>query len=157
MPARCTRAARPPAASPGGTPPTAPTARYAAPGTRSPDGTGTAAPAPGRPAPSSARNCAARATVPLRPVQPGPSDPVDRLHPGAYLDQLPHYGLGYLPPPVTALLLIAWGHLHGLVALEVFRHTSFLGDHHTEIFRTVMRNLLEDIHRRIAVAPAPRP
>ncbi|WUA37724.1 WHG domain-containing protein (plasmid) [Streptomyces sp. NBC_01369] len=67
------------------------------------------------------------------------------------------YGLGYLPPPVTALLLIAWGHLHGLVALEVFRHTSFLGDHHTETFRTAIRNLLEDIHRRIAVAPAPRP
>ncbi|MCX5166268.1 WHG domain-containing protein [Streptomyces sp. NBC_00264] len=65
--------------------------------------------------------------------------------------------LRYLPPPVTALLLIAWGHLHGLVALEVFRHTSFLGDHHTETFRTAMRNLLEDIHRRIAVAPAPRP
>ncbi|SCF97967.1 hypothetical protein GA0115254_12869 [Streptomyces sp. Ncost-T10-10d] len=74
-----------------------------------------------------------------------------------YLDQLPHYGLGYLPPPATALLLIAWGHLHGLVALEVFGHTSFLGDHQTEIFRTAMRNLLEDIHRRIAVAPAPRP
>ncbi|WTG06150.1 WHG domain-containing protein (plasmid) [Streptomyces sp. NBC_01590] len=94
---------------------------------------------------------------PVRPVQPGPSGPVDRLHPGAYLDQLPHYGLGYLPPPATAFLLIAWGHLHGLVALEVFGHTSFLGDHQTEIFRTAMRNLLEDIQRRIAVAPAPRP
>nr|WP_250299735.1 WHG domain-containing protein [Streptomyces sp. A 4/2] len=60
-------------------------------------------------------------------------------------------------PPATALLLIAWGHLHGLVALEVFRHTSSLGDHRTESFRTAMRNLLEDIHRRIAVALAPRP
>lgn len=46
---------------------------------------------------------------------------------------------------------------YGLVALEVFGHTSFLGDHQTEILRTAMRNLLEDIHRRIAVAPAPRP
>lgn len=43
----------------------------------------------------------------------------------------------------------AWGHLHGLVALEVFGHTSFLGDHQAEIFRMAMRNLLADIHRRI--------
>ncbi|MCZ4121050.1 TetR/AcrR family transcriptional regulator [Streptomyces sp. H39-S7] len=67
----------------------------------------------------------------------------------AYLEQLPHYGRGYLPPPATALLLSAWGHLHGLVVLEVFGHTSFLGDHQPEIFRMAMRNLLEDIHRRI--------
>jgi AcrR family transcriptional regulator len=69
----------------------------------------------------------------------------------AYLEQLPHYGLGHLPPPATALLLSAWGHLHGLVVLEVFGHTSFLGDHQAEIFRIAMRNLLEDIHRRIPV------
>jgi len=69
----------------------------------------------------------------------------------AYLEQLPHYGLGYLPPPATALLLSAWGHLHGLVVLEVFGHTSFLGDHQAEIFRIAMRNLLEDLHRRIPV------
>ncbi|MFD3932304.1 TetR/AcrR family transcriptional regulator [Streptomyces sp. NPDC058614] len=67
----------------------------------------------------------------------------------AYLEQLPHYGLGHLPPPATALLLSAWGHLHGLVVLEVFGHTSFLGDHQAEIFRTAMRNMLEDIHRRV--------
>lgn len=67
----------------------------------------------------------------------------------AYLEQLPHYGLGYLPPPTTALLLSAWGHLHGLVVLEVFGHTSFLGDHQAEIFRMAMRTLIEDIHRRI--------
>ncbi|MDX6354513.1 MAG: hypothetical protein QOF98_1416 [Streptomyces sp.] len=67
----------------------------------------------------------------------------------AYLDQLPHFGLGHLPPPATALLLSAWGHLHGLVVLEVFGHTSFLGDHQAEIFRMAMRNLLADIHRRI--------
>jgi AcrR family transcriptional regulator len=69
----------------------------------------------------------------------------------AYLEQLPHYGLGHLPPPATALLLSAWGHLHGLVVLEVFGHTSFLGDHQAEIFRTAMRNLLDDIHRRIPI------
>ncbi|MEV6507444.1 TetR/AcrR family transcriptional regulator [Streptomyces sp. NPDC051642] len=67
----------------------------------------------------------------------------------AYLEQLPHYGHGYLPSPATALLMSAWGHLHGLVALEVFGHTSFLGDHQAELFRMAMRNLLADIHRRI--------
>nr|WSY57358.1 TetR/AcrR family transcriptional regulator [Streptomyces sp. NBC_00886] len=67
----------------------------------------------------------------------------------AYLEQLPHYGQGYLPSPAIALLMSAWGHLHGLVALEVFGHTSFLGDHQAEIFRMAMRNLLADIHRRI--------
>lgn len=66
-----------------------------------------------------------------------------------YLEQLPHYGRGHLPPPATALLLSAWGHLHGLVVLEVFGHTSFLGDQQAEIFRMAMRNLLEDVHRRI--------
>lgn len=43
----------------------------------------------------------------------------------------------------------AWGHLHGMVALEVFGHTAFLGDHQAELFRMAMRNLLADIHRRI--------
>lgn len=66
-----------------------------------------------------------------------------------YLEQLPHYGLGYLPPPATALLLSAWGHLNGLVILEVFGHTAFLGDHRAEIFRIAMRNLLDDVHRQI--------
>ncbi|MEV7404531.1 TetR/AcrR family transcriptional regulator [Streptomyces sp. NPDC091267] len=68
----------------------------------------------------------------------------------AYLEQLPHYGLGNLPPPATALLMSAWGHLHGLVVLEVFGHTSFLGDHQAELFRTAMRNLLEETHRRLS-------
>lgn len=66
-----------------------------------------------------------------------------------HLDQLPHFGGGHLPPPATALFLSAWGHLHGLVVLEVFGHTSFLGDHQAELFRMAMRNLLEDVHRRI--------
>ncbi len=72
-----------------------------------------------------------------------------------HLEQLPHYGLGYLPPPATALLLSAWGHLHGLVVLEVFGHTSFVGDHQAEIFRMAMRNLLAGIHRRIPAPVAP--
>lgn len=67
----------------------------------------------------------------------------------AYLEQLPHYGPGRLPPPATALLLSAWGHLNGLVILEVFGHASFLGGHQAEIFRMAMRNLLDDVHRQI--------
>lgn len=71
-----------------------------------------------------------------------------------HLEQLPHFGGGRLSPPATALFLSAWGHLHGLVVLEVFGHTSFLGEHQAEIFRVAMRNLLEDIHRRIPDATA---
>ncbi|UQT54079.1 TetR/AcrR family transcriptional regulator [Streptomyces durmitorensis] len=67
----------------------------------------------------------------------------------AYLEQLPHFGHGHLPAPATALILSAWGHLHGLVVLEVFGHTSFLGEHQAEIFRMAMRNLVADMHRRI--------
>ncbi|MFP3986233.1 TetR/AcrR family transcriptional regulator [Streptomyces sp. E11-3] len=70
----------------------------------------------------------------------------------AHLEQLPPDGLGDLPPPATALLLSAWGHMHGLVVLEVFGHTSFLGDHQAEIFRMAMRNMLKDVHSRIPVA-----
>ncbi|MFD1270894.1 TetR-like C-terminal domain-containing protein [Streptomyces kaempferi] len=56
------------------------------------------------------------------------------------------------PAPATALVLSAWGHLHGLVVLEVFGHTSILGDHQAEIFRMAMRNLFQDTHSRIPVA-----
>ncbi|MEU0039679.1 TetR/AcrR family transcriptional regulator [Streptomyces sp. NPDC006333] len=69
-----------------------------------------------------------------------------------YLDQLPPTGRRDLSPPVTALVLSAWGHLHGLVVLEVFGHTSFLADHQAEIFRMAMRNLFQDIHSRIPLA-----
>lgn len=67
----------------------------------------------------------------------------------AYLEHLPPDGLGALPPAATSLLMSAWGHMHGLVVLEVFGHTSFLGDHQAEIFRSAMHNLLDDVHRRI--------
>ncbi|MFH8484811.1 TetR/AcrR family transcriptional regulator [Streptomyces longisporoflavus] len=75
---------------------------------------------------------------------PGLSSP---LH--TYLAQLPHFGQGHLPPPATALFLSAWGHLHGLVTLEVFGHTAFLGGHQDELFRMAIRNLLQDIRRRV--------
>ncbi|MFI8090680.1 TetR/AcrR family transcriptional regulator [Streptomyces sp. NPDC086080] len=61
-----------------------------------------------------------------------------------------------LPPAAAALLLSAWGHMHGLVVLEVFGHTTFLGGHQAEIFRMAMHHLLTDTHRRIP-GPAPEP
>ncbi|MGW4027657.1 TetR/AcrR family transcriptional regulator, partial [Streptomyces sp. NPDC005009] len=60
-----------------------------------------------------------------------------------------------LPPSAAALLLGTWGHMHGMVVLEAFGHTSFIGEHQAEIFRMAMRDLLEDIHRRIP-AQSPR-
>jgi AcrR family transcriptional regulator len=57
--------------------------------------------------------------------------------------------LGALPPPAVCLLLSTWGHMHGLVVLEVFGHTTFLGTHQAEVFRISMHNMLEDVRRRI--------
>ncbi|MFE6594452.1 TetR/AcrR family transcriptional regulator [Streptomyces sp. NPDC057781] len=67
-----------------------------------------------------------------------------------HLERLPANGQGDLPPPAVCLFLSAWGHLHGLVVLEVFGHTSFLGEHQAEIFRTSVRITLDDIHSRIS-------
>ncbi|WP_381793210.1 TetR/AcrR family transcriptional regulator [Streptomyces niveus] len=67
----------------------------------------------------------------------------------SYLGSLPPGGPGNLPAPATALFLSAWGHMHGLVVLEVFGHTAYLGDHQAEIFRVTMRNMTADINRRI--------
>jgi hypothetical protein len=47
--------------------------------------------------------------------------------------------------------------LHGLVVLEAFGHTSFVGEHQAEIFHMVMRDLFEDIHRRIPAQPTETP
>ncbi|MFB8347800.1 TetR/AcrR family transcriptional regulator [Streptomyces niveus] len=67
-----------------------------------------------------------------------------------YLESLPPGGgPDSLPAPATALFLSAWGHMHGLVVLEVFGHTAYLGDHQAEIFRVTMRNMTADIDRRI--------
>ncbi|MFB6555241.1 TetR/AcrR family transcriptional regulator [Streptomyces sp. NPDC056405] len=71
-----------------------------------------------------------------------------------HLERLPANAQGDLPPPAVALFMSAWGHLHGLVVLEVFGHTSFLGDHQAEIFRTSVRIMLKDIHGRIPGAAA---
>ncbi|MEU8728412.1 TetR/AcrR family transcriptional regulator [Streptomyces tendae] len=69
-----------------------------------------------------------------------------------HLAQLPLHAQGDLPPAAVALFLSAWAHVHGLVVLEVFGHTSFLGDHRAEVFRSSVRMMLEDIHRRIPAA-----
>ncbi|MFD6289401.1 TetR/AcrR family transcriptional regulator [Streptomyces sp. NPDC060205] len=70
----------------------------------------------------------------------------------AYLDKLPPTGQDALPPVLTALVMSAWGHMHGLVVLEVFGHTTFLGEHPAEIFRMGMRTTLKDIYSRIPPA-----
>ncbi|AUH39918.1 TetR/AcrR family transcriptional regulator [Streptomyces sp. CMB-StM0423] len=67
----------------------------------------------------------------------------------AVLDGLRGSDPAALPPAAVALLFSAWGHMHGLVVLEVFGHTAFLGDHRAELFRLSMHNLLTDIRRRI--------
>ncbi|MET4922122.1 TetR/AcrR family transcriptional regulator [Streptomyces sp. PSRA5] len=73
------------------------------------------------------------------------TSPSLRAHP----DHLPPGGPGDLPPPAIALLMSSWGHMHGLVVLEVFGHTAFLGDNQAGIFHTAMRNLLKDVHSRV--------
>ncbi|MEV2211381.1 TetR/AcrR family transcriptional regulator [Streptomyces sp. NPDC050997] len=75
----------------------------------------------------------------------------------AHLEPLFPHGPETLPPPATALVLSAWGHMHGMVVLEVFGHTSFVGEHQAEIFHMAMRALLEDIHRRIPEQPMGTP
>ncbi|WP_329131034.1 TetR/AcrR family transcriptional regulator [Streptomyces sp. NBC_00670] len=73
----------------------------------------------------------------------------------AYLEPLIPHGPETLPPPATALLVGAWGHMHGMVVLEAFGHTSFIGEHQAELFRMAMRDLLEDLHRRIRAGQEP--
>ncbi|EGX57787.1 TetR family transcriptional regulator [Streptomyces zinciresistens K42] len=77
------------------------------------------------------------------------------LSPGlsAHLELLSAHDPQALPPPATALLLGAWGHMHGMVVLETFGHTAFLGEHQAELFDSAMRRLLEDVHRRIPARP----
>lgn len=70
----------------------------------------------------------------------------------AHLHYLSPMGGDALPPPAVALLLSAWGHMHGLVVLEVFGHTDFVAEHQAEIFHMSMRNMLTDIHGRIPAA-----
>lgn len=77
------------------------------------------------------------------------------LSPGflAHLGRLPSLSGDDLPPPAAALLLSVWGYVHGMVALEVFGHTGFLGVHQAELYRMAMRNLYEDVRRRVGPPP----
>ncbi|MFF0156096.1 TetR/AcrR family transcriptional regulator [Streptomyces sp. NPDC005263] len=75
----------------------------------------------------------------------------------AHLELLVPFGPETLPPPASALILSAWGHMHGMVVLEVFGHTSFIGEHQAEIFHMAMRDLIEDVHRRIPTLPKGTP
>lgn len=67
----------------------------------------------------------------------------------AHFERLPPEAIGVLPPPAAALFISTWGHLHGLVVLEVFGHTAFIGPLQAEVFRGAMYNLLSDARRRI--------
>ncbi|WP_436775073.1 TetR/AcrR family transcriptional regulator [Yinghuangia sp. YIM S09857] len=73
----------------------------------------------------------------------------------AFLERMPAAGESGLPAPATALLMSAWGHLIGLVVLEVFGHTGFLGEHQAEVFRTAMTDMVADIRDRIPAAASP--
>lgn len=75
----------------------------------------------------------------------------------ADLEHLIPHGPDTLPPPAAALLVSAWGHMHGMVVLEVFGHTAFVGEHQAEIFHMAMRDLFEDVHRRIPAPPHAEP
>ena len=70
----------------------------------------------------------------------------------ARFDEMPAVAIGALPPPTAAHFVSVWGQLHGLVVLEAFGHTAFIGSPQAEIFRSTMHNLLADTARRI---PAP--
>ncbi len=59
-------------------------------------------------------------------------------------------GLGAgLPPRAFALFIRVWGQLHGLVVLEAFGHTDFIGPALAEIFDWATRSLPADIESRI--------
>ncbi|NEB10317.1 TetR/AcrR family transcriptional regulator [Streptomyces coelicoflavus] len=64
--------------------------------------------------------------------------------------------LGGLPSPAVPILISAWGQMHGLVVLEVFGHTSFVGPHQAELFRMAMLAMLQDVRRRIPADVAAR-
>ncbi|WP_369214635.1 TetR/AcrR family transcriptional regulator [Streptomyces flavofungini] len=70
------------------------------------------------------------------------------------LETTPMSGEEALPPPATALMLSVWGYVHGMVVLEVFGHTGFLGAHQAELYRMAMRNLLDDTRRRVPAPPS---
>ncbi|MDH2425084.1 TetR/AcrR family transcriptional regulator [Sphaerisporangium sp. TRM90804] len=89
----------------------------------------------------------------LARVDVPPLSPALREH----FERLPPEAVGGLPPQAAALFVSAWGHLHGLVVLEVFGHTAFIGPLQAEIFRGAMHTLLADAHRRVPARSASDP
>jgi len=74
----------------------------------------------------------------------------------AHLSTLPPEAIGGLPLPAAGLFVSAWGHMHGLVVLEAFGHTAYIGPAQAEIFRGAMHTLLADTHRRVPPARSGR-
>lgn len=72
-----------------------------------------------------------------------------------HMEGLSPDALGRIPSPAVPILLSAWGQMHGLVVLEVFGHTSFIGAHQAELFRMSMRVMLHDVRRRIPADGTP--
>jgi AcrR family transcriptional regulator len=54
---------------------------------------------------------------------------------------------GELPPAAAALFLVAWGRMHGMVSLEAFGHTAWLGAAGADLFDAAMRLLVDDMER----------
>ena len=55
--------------------------------------------------------------------------------------------LGDLPPGAAALVVVAWGRMHGPVALEVFGHLGWVGSAAADLFTAAMRQLVDDLAR----------
>ncbi|MEU6315029.1 TetR/AcrR family transcriptional regulator [Streptomyces sp. NPDC047014] len=71
----------------------------------------------------------------------------------AHLGGLPPEVLEGLPPPAAALFVSVWAHVHGLIALEAFGHTTFI-EPLPDLFRLSVRNLLVDARRRMGLHSA---
>jgi hypothetical protein len=71
----------------------------------------------------------------------------------AHLRGLPPEALESLPPAAAALFVSVWAHVHGLITLEAFGHTTFI-EPLPDLFRTAVHNLLADARRRMGVPTA---
>ncbi|WP_433195874.1 TetR/AcrR family transcriptional regulator [Nocardia sp. CA-107356] len=80
------------------------------------------------------------ATVDFAPISPALA---------GHLRGLPPEALEALPPSAAALFTSVWAHVHGLIALEAFGHTTFI-EPLPDLFRAAVQNLLADARRRIA-------
>ncbi|MFD6155520.1 TetR/AcrR family transcriptional regulator [Nocardia sp. NPDC060256] len=84
------------------------------------------------------------ATVDFSPISPALK---------GHLRGLPPEALEALPPSAAALFVSVWAHIHGLIALEAFGHTTFI-EPLPDLFRAAVQNLLADARRRMAIPGA---